>query len=124
MKVLAGDIGGTKTNLGLFEVNKQQVYSLFEVSFASSEYQSLEEIIECFFANKELSNLNINDLEFVTTSACFGVAGPVNDNHCEVTNLPWIVDASQIQQKFGFQNVNLLNDYWQNSHPPKAHHLR
>ena len=120
MKVLAGDIGGTKTNLGIFEVNSlqvrgrqergQQISSLFELSYISGEYDSLEEIIKDFLAKQKLSQLQLSQPELIIASACFGVAGPVNNNYCEVTNLPWIVDAAQIQQQFGWQSVNLLND--------------
>ncbi|MCU7799066.1 MAG: glucokinase [gamma proteobacterium symbiont of Lucinoma myriamae] len=105
MNVLAGDIGGTKTNLGIFDVNNHQVSSLFESTYMSAKYHSLEEIIGNFLVEtKELS------LETPVTTACFGVAGPVKNNHCEVTNLDWIIDSLQIQNQFGWQSVNLLND--------------
>jgi len=106
MIVLAGDIGGTKTNLGLFEVNQQQVQSLFELSFVSNQYHSLAEIVDMFLQNPELSH----QLKLSSTPACFGVAGPVSNHYCEVTNLPWVIDAHQLQKQFGFQSVNLLND--------------
>ncbi|MCU7938858.1 MAG: glucokinase [gamma proteobacterium symbiont of Bathyaustriella thionipta] len=105
MNVLAGDIGGTKTNLGIFNVNAQQVSSLFEATYVSVNYQSLEEIVAHF-----LSQVSKTSLAIPVTTACFGVAGPVKNNHCEVTNLPWIIDASLIQKKFDWQCVNLLND--------------
>ena len=115
MKVLAGDIGGTKTNLGIFEVDlqqvsSQQVKSLFELTYASGDYDSLEEIIEHFLSELVLSQVKPNKAELTITSACFGVAGPVDNNYCEVTNLPWIVDARLMQQRFGWPSVNLLND--------------
>lgn len=105
MNVLAGDIGGTKTNLGIFAVNAQQVSSIVEATYISASYHSLEEIITDF-----LAQLKINKQEAPVTTACFGVAGPVKNNHCEVTNLPWIIDALQIKKQFGWQAVNLLND--------------
>ena len=110
MNVLAGDIGGTKTNLGIFDVNKQQVSSLFEATYISDNYRSLEEIIAYFL--DQIKNKNI---ETSVTTACFGVAGPVKNNYCEVTNLPWIIDGTQIQKRFGWQYVNLLNDLQANA---------
>ncbi len=110
MKVLAGDIGGTKTNLGIFEVNSTpqqtpQVSSIFEQTYVSKDHSSLVKIIESF-----LTDSGIAKLETKMTPACFGVAGPVNNNLCKVTNLPWIVDGAQIKQQFGFYSVALLND--------------
>lgn len=105
MKVLAGDIGGTKTNLGIFDVEAQQVRSLFEAKYISREHSSLQAIIELFL-------LKLTDAypDCAIAAACFGVAGPVNNHCCEVTNLPWVIDAAHIQQQFGWQSVMLLND--------------
>jgi len=110
MKVLAGDIGGTKTNLGVFNVENNQVQSLFESSWISADFSSLEEILEHFL--ETLGN-DIEQLSF--QSACFGVAGPVENHYCEVTNLPWIIDGKQIQQQFHWQSVSLLNDLQANA---------
>ncbi len=104
MIVLAGDIGGTKTNIGLFEVRNKRVNSIIEQSYPSSAYLSLADIIEQFLAALE------KPLQQQVTQACFGVAGPVENNCCQVTNLPWFVDAQQIEQQFSWQNVKLLND--------------
>jgi len=104
MIVLAGDIGGTKTNLGIFEVQNSQLTSLHELTWPSSDFSCLEEIITLFLQTVQ------KDTKLQIVSACFGIAGPVNDNRCEVTNLPWIIDAQSIQQKFGWLSVNLLND--------------
>lgn len=110
MNVLAGDIGGTKTNLGIFAVNAQQVNSLFEATYVSANYRSLEEVIEHFLAQVKKSSLKTP-----VSTACFGVAGPVKNNHCEVTNLPWIIDAALIKKTFSWQSVNLLNDLQANA---------
>ena len=110
MHVLAGDIGGSKTNIGIFAVEDQQLSSLFEATYVSSHYHSLEEIIEHF-----LTQLKNKDLKIPIAAACFGVAGPVKNNYCEVTNLPWIIDALQIQKKFVWQTVDLLNDLQANA---------
>lgn len=107
MKVLAGDIGGTKTNLGLFDVRDQQVLSLFESTWMNAQYDSLEDIIKQFL--KQLGNDPVG-WALPVQNACFGIAGPVNDNYCEVTNLPWVVDGNAIQQQFAWHSVTLLND--------------
>ncbi len=112
MKVLAGDIGGTKTNLGIFEVQNQQIVSLLESTWISKDFHSLEEIIEQFWQQilTEGKDQPLSDHISSISNVCFGIAGPVSDNRCEVTNLPWVVDGRQIQQQFGWQSVSLLND--------------
>ncbi|WP_198262882.1 glucokinase [sulfur-oxidizing endosymbiont of Gigantopelta aegis] len=104
MKVLAGDIGGTKTNLGIFEVSatNSPIHSVFELSYVSCDYASLEDIVTHFLAQyPETENIH---------NTCFGVAGPVIKQCCEVTNLPWIVSAKQLQATFSWSAVHLLND--------------
>ena len=105
MEVLAGDIGGTKTNLGIFDVQHHQVLPMIESTWASSDFNSLEEVIAQF-----LEQVQSYDNKLQITSACFGIAGPVSGNRCSVTNLPWVVDGQRIQQQFGWQSLNLLND--------------
>ena len=105
MNVLAGDIGGTKTNLGIFSVEDKTVQCLFESTWVSADFNSLEEILEQFLVSQQSQNQAI---EF--SHVCFGVAGPVNANFCQVTNLPWVIDGIKIQQQFAWQSVSLLND--------------
>jgi len=107
MKVLAGDIGGTKTNLGLFEVQNQRVQSLFESTWKNAEFASLEDIITRFL--KQLDE-NVDSQKLSLQNVCLGIAGPVSDNRCEVTNLPWVIDGRKIAHQFAWHSVSLLND--------------
>ncbi len=101
--LLAGDIGGTKTVLALFEIQTKAEdivrHPASERTFPSAQYQSLETIIQEF----------LNDSPETVTSASFGVAGPVVRGHARVTNLPWVINAQSISDQFGFP-VHLLND--------------
>lgn len=99
--ILAGDIGGTKTHLALFRDRGQRLITVREEIFPSQDYASLDELIQKFIHHEESGSIQC---------ACFGVAGPVIHNRCETTNLPWIVDAKQISQRFGIASVLLLND--------------
>ena len=109
MIVLAGDIGGTKTNLGIFNIEHNQVQSLLESTWSSADYNSLDEIIEQFLLQiDELSTEFIENLQF--RNACFGVAGPVTNNFCQLTNLPWDIDGEKIKRHFNLESVSLLND--------------
>jgi glucokinase len=97
MVILAGDIGGTKTHLALFE-NVQQRNLLKEEIFASKEHQNLEEILRKFLSGS-----------YSVKKACFGIAGPVVNNICRATNLPWVIDGRKLSQSLDMP-VFLIND--------------
>ncbi len=100
MRVLAGDIGGTKTSLAIFEVNGNKLESLTEETYPSGDYASLDEIVQKFVATQE----NIPEW------ASFGIAGPVRNGIAKTMNLPWIVDAKKMADEIGFKKVWLMND--------------
>ncbi|MBS0152184.1 MAG: glucokinase [Nitrospira sp.] len=124
--ILAGDIGGTKTNLALYDWTIERVEPLRLESFPSADYTSLEDILVEFLtaprvpaglassAVEHEKNDENNDRQssepVKLTAACFGIAGPVIDNRCETTNLPWIVDGPTIAARFAIPRVQLLND--------------
>jgi len=101
--ILAGDIGGTKTLLGLFEAESPRPRAVIVRSFVTLEYDDLAAIITAFTRDRSLSTGAIE-------GACFGVAGPVISNTAQLTNVPWTVDARRIAGVFGFRRVDLLND--------------
>jgi glucokinase len=102
--ILAGDIGGTKTNLALFEPKTWRQIA-FE-SFSSRAHATLEEIVDAFVkAHSERS-----------THACFGVAGPVQGGRVVATNLAWRVDARTLAARLGLGQVDLINDLEANAH--------
>lgn len=99
--ILAGDIGGTKTVLALFsEVEGIAGGVVHETRYPSNEYDSLESVIEDFLAKVEL----------VPSIACFGVAGPVDNQTSQITNLPWQISAQSIAARFNIAKVTLIND--------------
>lgn len=99
--VFAGDIGGTKTFLGLFTDRGDALELVKEATFINASFSSHEEIIGEFLEEAETGRIS---------SATFGIACPVEDNRCRLTNLPWIVDADEIKEKFGLKKVSLIND--------------
>ncbi len=98
--ILAGDLGGTKSNLGLFDVQRGELVCVARKRFASSEHSSLEEIMTLFLSG---ANAKI-------TQASFGIAGPVVNNRVRGTNLPWVVDGASVAKHLGLGYVRLLND--------------
>ena len=93
--VLAGDLGGTKTRLGVFEVGETGLRSVFERNFVCAEYSGLWEIVAEF----------LGGVDFECVSACFGIAGPVSGRSVRVTNLPWVVDADELEGGTGIPSV-------------------
>lgn len=98
--VLAGDIGGTKTSLGLFKRGNRRPILKDSRTYPSVEFRGLEDIIEVFLKSYPLPVAN----------ACFGIAGPVQNGKCKTTNLPWEVHEDRIENRFGFEHARLLND--------------
>jgi glucokinase len=100
---LAGDIGGTKTLLGLF-ADKPERPSTIEIGeFVTLEYDGIETIVGEF-----LRAQNVNPRQVRT--ACFGVAGAIKDRVARLTNVPWLVDVERVEARTGIAQCLLLND--------------
>ncbi len=110
MRVLAGDIGGTKTLLRLAEVDPRQPHGvrlLAESRFESAAYRDLTDMVQEFLgANGRGEGLH---------AACFGVAGPVlgdgQRQQAQLTNLPWRLDSQQLAADLQLPAVRLINDF-------------
>jgi len=98
--ILAGDIGGTKTNLGLFLKGKERPVPTVIETFSSQNAPNLEHIIRQFLEIHPTS----------VTHACFGIAGPVVNGTSKTTNLPWNISEDRIKKQFNFHHVKLIND--------------
>jgi glucokinase len=98
--VLAGDIGGSKTNLGLFRRGKTRPIPEVIETYRSREAPNLESIIEKFLDKHRPS----------VSNACLGIAGPVINGRSKTTNLPWDVSEVRIRKRFGWSTVRLIND--------------
>ncbi len=105
MTVLAGDIGGTKTLLQLAKPTADGFEVLYEKRYASRAYPTFLEL-----ALEFINEAFLETSEHVT-SACFGVAGPVTARTAFTTNLPWVLDADDLQIKLGIEKVRLINDF-------------
>ncbi|MHB2017679.1 MAG: glucokinase, partial [Candidatus Xenobia bacterium] len=99
--ILAGDIGGTKTVLALYEVSGGRLSKKEEQSYPSRDHASLELIIEKFLGPK-----NGNHLE----AGCFGIAGAVVAGTARTTNLPWQMEEKSLAKTLEVPRVKLLND--------------
>ena len=100
MRVLAGDIGGTKTRVRVFEVDGVECTVVEERSYPSRDYSDLTEIVVNFVGSGGRD----------CRAACFGIAGPVTGRRMRTTNLPWVVDADELESRSGIPTIALLND--------------
>jgi glucokinase len=98
--ILAGDIGGTNTRLGVFSLEGGRLTRAADQQVLNRGRAGLEEIVSGFLEKQRIP----------IRAAAFGVAGPVQAGRSEVTNLPWVVDAREISREFGIPQVFLLND--------------
>jgi len=98
--ILAGDVGGTKTNLGLFRRVGGKLVSSREENFPSQEFASLDAMIAEFLSRGRQK----------VDRAAVGVAGPVVGGRSHVVNLRWSVDARRLARSLGLGQAGLLND--------------
>ncbi len=98
--ILAGDVGGTKTRLGLFSADRGLGRAVAEAACRNSEYPDFETILEKFLARSGRT----------VRGACLGVAGPVVDGQCRLTNLHWVIAEKGIAERFSIPSVRLIND--------------
>ncbi len=101
--LLAGDIGGTKTLLGLFDALPVRPRALASQSFVTLDYDDLGTMAADFLAAQ---HARADAIE----SVCFGVAGPVIGEAAELTNVPWRIDGRRVATALGIRRVALLND--------------
>lgn len=100
--ILAGDVGGTKTNLGLFEGTGERLRLLRSDQFHSADFPGLSEVIHTF--------LGAGPVGLDLRAACFGIPGPVADNRASTPNLAWVVDGARIGADLHVEPVALIND--------------
>jgi glucokinase len=98
--LLAGDIGGTKTDLAILSPEAGLRAPLVEATFPSGDYPGLEALAREF----------LTQVDFKVNRACFGVAGPVVNGRATITNLPWIMTETQLAKALNVDSVFLLND--------------
>jgi len=98
--ILAGDIGGTKSNLGLFDVRDGALVRVTHKRYASHDHARLHEIALDF----------LRETGAKVTAAGFGIAGPVLQSRVQASNIPWIVDGAEMAKFLSLPRVTLLND--------------
>jgi glucokinase len=101
MRVLAGDIGGTKTSVAVVEIGPRRLEIGRHTRYASAGYASLEDVLADFLAAEQ----------HLPSAAAFGVAGPVQAGVARVTKLPWVIEERLLSRRLGLRRVRLVNDF-------------
>ena len=101
--LLAGDIGGTKTLLGIFAAAPERPTPVEIGEFVTLEYDALEPMVREFLKAQAIDPKRIE-------AACFGVAGAVTEEVARLTNVPWLVDAREVREALAFKRVSVIND--------------
>ena len=101
--ILAGDVGGTKTLLGLFVAEPVRPRAVAVHTFTTLDYPDLPSMLSAFGTLVDERHVHVD-------CACLGVAGPVIGATAQLTNVPWRVEAGQLSAVFNTRRVSLLND--------------
>ena len=104
--ILAGDVGGTKTRLGLFRPSPRSAGSdrpaqVLIREYGTLEFDSLDDVVSTFAEETNTTTLD---------AIAVGVAGPVTGQVARLTNVPWVADVGAVADRFGGCPALLLND--------------
>ncbi len=100
--ILAGDVGGTKVDLALYNFQQGNLKPVTEKKYHAPSYSSLEAVVREFLDEARPSE----DI----TAACFGVPGPVRNGKLKLTNLPWSLDTRELSLGLKIDHLFLIND--------------
>ena len=101
--ILAGDVGGTKVHLALYNFEGGRLRWLRDQKFPAAEYSSLDVVVQEFLKDAA-------DAKKEIVAACFGCPGPVRDGRLKLTNLPWTLDARDLAKSLDIEHISLIND--------------
>ena len=99
--IIVGDIGGTKTSFALYDYSDQASHCINQETYTSHDFGQFNDILVHFMCNS-----NITEIDILALS----VAGPIINNACQTTNLPWYISSIAIQRSIKVTQVILLND--------------
>jgi len=112
--LLAGDVGGTKTLLGLFDRGPGRPIPHATHSYETTSYRTFTEILDAF--SRDVAR------PFAVTAAAIGVAGPVMHDHARLTNVDWHIALDELRTRLNTTRVRLLNDLEAMAHAVESLH--
>lgn len=105
--ILAGDVGGTKVHLALYNFEDGRLKPVRDQKFPAAEFEKLDDVVKLFLSEAD-GHTAQNAAEII--AACFGCPGPVRDGRIKLTNLPWSLDARDLRGSLGIEHIFLIND--------------
>jgi len=100
--ILAGDVGGTKVHLALYNFVGGKLVAVRDHKFPASQFASLDDVVKAFLTDPEEKKQIV--------AATFGCPGPVKDGRLKLTNLPWTLDTRLLTKTLGIEHIFLIND--------------
>jgi glucokinase len=101
MRIVAADVGGTKTLLALYEGEPGRWVEIDGARFENAQYESITHVLRVFLKDRAAG----------VEAAALAIAGPVSGERASMTNLPWAIDARAIERELGLPHVRLVNDF-------------
>src|SRR6185437_1630259 len=101
--ILAGDVGGTKVHLALYDFQDGRLHSIRDQKFPAHEFAALDAVVEQFLGPDQKARSQI-------VAACFGCPGPVRGGRLKLTNLPWTLDVHEMVKSLDIEHIFLIND--------------
>ncbi|MEE3233868.1 MAG: glucokinase [Candidatus Latescibacterota bacterium] len=108
--IFAGDVGGTKSYLGLFKTALEGPELLSQTRYETRSFPDIVQLLQAFLSENDLLPERI----------VLGVPGPVRQLPVKAVNLPWLIDPDQIKNQLGIPTINLLNDLEATSYGTQA----
>src|ERR1017187_5059581 len=99
--ILAGDVGGTKVHLALYDFEGGRLNQVRDDKVPSHEFASLQAAVESFLKPGEREQI---------AAACFGCPGPAREGRLQLTNLPWTLDQRDLARSLAIEHIFLIND--------------
>jgi glucokinase len=109
--ILAGDVGGTKVHLALYNFAAGRLKQVRDQKFPAGEFATLDAVVETFLTGDPNGTPDQDKIERdQIVAACFGCPGPVRNGRLKLTNLPWTLDQHDLAKSLGIQHIFLIND--------------
>lgn len=99
LKILAADIGGTKTNIAMFTCHNGTFSALTTSTLPTPQYRDANEMINSFIGQTASPD-----------TVCLAVAGPVTQNQATITNISWNINGKTVSEHLNHTPVQLIND--------------
>jgi len=101
--ILAGDVGGTKIHLALYNFDSGNLKVIREHKYPAHDFACLDDVVNHFLSQDQLDRSEVK-------AACFGCPGPVRDGRIKLTNLPWALDIRELAPSLSIEHIFLIND--------------